>query len=141
MFFAANDANDHSLPNHVTQLRRVRSYKPAPDNIATFDDWCDRCGGVTGCSRQSGSINTGNSASGAIQLAIQLGYTDILIVGIDGGGGYHDGTGRPRDLHYLPDLMQALADDLPPGVTVRNASEYSLITCFDHTTLAEWLCQ
>jgi hypothetical protein len=141
MFFVAGDGIDKTLPGHVTQLQRVRTPGNAQKVIKTFEQWCDRYGAVLGCQRIAGLINTGNSATGAIQLAIQLGYTDILLVGVDGQGDYHDNTGKPRDLVYLPDLMQALADDLPEVVTVRNCSNRSRIKCFEYITLEQWLCQ
>lgn len=78
-------------------------------------------------------IHTGNSAWGALQLAIHMGAKRIALLGIDGHGGYVDTSGSPRDLSPMPGLFASAVDALRARrIEVRCGSPESTVTCFEN---------
>lgn len=83
-----------------------------------------------GLSPNNYSIHTGNSAWGALQLAVHMGARKIALFGVDGYGNYYMG-GKPRDLSMMADLFESAVGDLQRlGVEVVNGSPYSVVNCF-----------
>lgn len=90
-------------------------------------------------SRDKGAINTGNSGWGAFQLGAHMEPRYMAIFGIDGHGAYHYG-GNPKELGMLTDLFASSVPDLEEyGITVRNGSPNSIVTCFPTLHPAEAL--
>lgn len=80
-----------------------------------------------------GSIYTGNSGFGAVQLAIQMGARRIGIVGIDCTDTYWYGPGRPGSLMHLPSRFFRAKPDIDAlGIQVRIGSTFTkpAISCF-----------
>lgn len=76
-----------------------------------------------GLSETPGEIHTGNSAWGALQLAVQLGAKEILLIGVDATQDeYAIGQGRPRgSLAHVPNLFESAKDQLArKGIAVGN---------------------
>jgi len=96
-----------------------------------------------GLCRDKGGIHTGNSAFGALQLAVHMGAEYIGLFGIDGHGDYHYG-GAPRNLTMMPELFASTVDELDQlGIEVVNGSPTSTVTCFPRMPAREamdWLC-
>lgn len=57
-------------------------------------------------------INSGNSAFGALGLAYHLGFTDVLLVGVDGDSKERVEGGYSRDLSHLPQLFESAIDQI-----------------------------
>jgi hypothetical protein len=106
-----------------------------------------------GLSPSADAIHTGNSAWGALQLAVHMiraaGDADIgkiALFGVDGGNdGYAWGGGRPRNLEVMPKLFASAVPDLKRlGIAVMNASPTSTVTCFPRVSPGEamaWLAR
>lgn len=116
---------------HVTYLRRMTGDGPL--------------GALHGLSTNAGQINTGNSAWGALQLAVLMGARRIVLIGVDGGGPYFRGGGETRDLGHLPSLFaSAVSQFRRRDVEVANAGADSAITCFPRMPWEEaqrWIYQ
>lgn len=86
------------------------------------------------------SINTGNSAYGALQLAYHMGAEKVMLIGVDGHGKYANGVGQPKGrLDHLPELFASL--DMG-ACEVVNASPSSCVECFpkyDLESASTWL--
>lgn len=81
-------------------------------------------------SRDKGAIHTGNSAWGALQLAVHMEASQIALFGVDGYGEYYYG-GNPRDLSMMNDLFSSAVSELNEmGIEVVNGSRHSHVTCF-----------
>ncbi|MBD8129000.1 hypothetical protein IFU23_05750 [Pantoea agglomerans] len=90
-----------------------------------------------------------NSGQRAIQLAVHLGATRIILLGYDcsltGGTHWHgnhpDGLKNPDDesVQRWQGEFQRLADGLAPGITVINASRRTSLTCFPRQPLRDAL--
>lgn len=90
-----------------------------------------------GLSPDKRAIHTGNSAWGALQLAVHLGATRIALFGVDGAGPYHYG-GRPRELGMMPALFaSALGELTTRKVSVVNGSPDSEVRAFTLLTPEE----
>lgn len=98
-----------------------------------------------GISPDPSAIYTGNSATGAIQLAAHMGARRIVVFGMDGGGTYADSEREPRDLSPLKDLCYGLKCDLSiRNIEVLNASPDSSIDAFPRASIQDgkdWICQ
>lgn len=93
-----------------------------------------------GISENYGEIHTGNSGTGAIQVAAHMGAKRIAIFGMDGRGGYAGGVDRPNDLSPLPDLCDGLKRPLDArGIEVRNCSPDSIIRAWDRLSVEDGL--
>ena len=71
------------------------------------DYWFKRWGCISGLSEDKSKIHTGNSAYGALGLAYHLGYTKVLLVGVDGTQCERIEGGKPNNLSHLPKLFQS----------------------------------
>lgn len=95
-----------------------------------------RYDGVAGLASDLGEVNTGNSAYGALNLAVHMGAEKIVFIGLDGGGSRVEG-GRSCCLEHLPRLFDTVADSVKARVI--NASPHSLICCFEKMNIDEAL--
>jgi hypothetical protein len=98
-----------------------------------------------GLSADPGAIHTGNSAWGALQVAVLMGARRIALLGVDGArdAGYAYAPGCPRgSLDHLPRLFDSAIPQLQAlGIFVVNGSLASLVTCFprvDPVAALEW---
>lgn len=97
--------------------------------------------GEKGCDKRKGFVKHGyNSGYFAVQLAIDLGYKNIHILGMDitcGNNQYFYKTGTDDDSGYnhLINYMKALKTELPKDIKIYNYSEISTITCFEKRSL------
>lgn len=106
-YFCAVDPGD-SVPAGVTRLERVASRGREPRPRACPEWWLWRWSGVCGLSETPGKISSGNSAWGALGLAYQLGYRDVLLVGVDGTQEMRrSDRRRPNNLSHLPILFRS----------------------------------
>lgn len=147
---------DHSSSNidiMRTRFKNLTYYAAMPENFrAVFDHvkYLKRITGLghgrlktkKGLARDKGMIHTGNSAWGALQLAVHMEPRKIGLFGVDGQGPYHYG-GNPRDLTMMPELFASSVLQLKQlGIEVRNGSPKSLVDCFQRQTIQEvvqWL--
>lgn len=124
------------LPEHVTRWERVsarRMYLPRSVGHESPEWWLFRWGAILGLSKEPGKIHSGNSAYGALGLAHHLGYTDVLLVGIDGTADVRQSDGRPpNNLSHLPLLFQSAM----PQIKLATIGGMAGIP---HTTLEDWM--
>lgn len=91
-------------------------------------------------SEDPGTINTGNSAWGALGLAYHLRPGLIVLLGVDGTQEERREGGKPRSLVHLPDLFASAVPQLErEGIEVINGSPDSLVTCFPRMSPTEAL--
>lgn len=96
-------------------------------------------------SEDPASINTGNSAYGALGVAYHMQPKKIGILGLDGTkNGYAYGPGSPNgSLAHLPALFRSTMTQLRKrGIRVLNGSPNSMIACFPRchpSEVMEWL--
>lgn len=97
-------------------------------------------GGLFGLAREPDSIHAGNSGYAALGLAYHMYVKKLVIIGIDGIGGYWFDENRPRSLKHLPKLFQSAVPQLKErGIEVINASPDSILDCFPKVTADEAL--
>lgn len=99
-----------------------------------------------GISTKPDSVMSGNSAFGALQVAVLLGAKRIGLVGVDATqDGYWHGPGQSRSLVNLPAMFScAMPQLLRANIEVRLGTTYDRprVTCFapvHPTDLMEWL--
>jgi len=108
-------ASDHrfSILQHVNYLKRL------PNDIISFTN-------------NKSQIVSCNSGFAALNLAIHMGCSRVLYLGLDGQGRYSFSGGRPRDLSNMPSLFDNVSDELQSrGIIVKNGSLNSVITTFE----------
>lgn len=131
-YYAAVPDDFRPVSEHVRHLRRVTGQGHG------------RYLTKGGLSHDKRAINTGNSAWGALQLAVHMGATEIALFGIDGHGDYHYG-GSPRNLTMMPELFASAVDELGErNIRVVNGSASSTVDCFPRMAPREalqWLSQ
>lgn len=116
-----------NLPNHVVPWCRVE----APEGSHT-DKIMNRYRCVLGLNTEPGHINTGNSAYGALGLAYHLGFTDVLLVGVDATQDPRIEGGKPNDLSHLPELFGSTKKQ----IKIRSAG---LIQGIEKITIKDWI--
>lgn len=107
---------------HVTYLRRIKG--------------SGHLGQKPGMSKDPSSINTGNSAYGALNLALHMGAKRIAILGVDATSRYFYSDGTPGRLDHLPRLFSTAVPCLGSARVV-NGSPSSRVTCFEKMTPEE----
>lgn len=122
--------------------KAVKHFAPWPDLVVL------RNTGEQGLESQPHGLRTGqNSGYAAINLAVHLGATTIVLLGYDMAVGpkgqrYFDGTGRQQDAQYaifrrhFDTLVQPLT---AAGIAVVNASRQTALTAFRRLPLEEAL--
>lgn len=91
-----------------------------------------------GCSPYPDQIYTGNSLTGALQLAAHMGAKRICLFGADGTSAYADGSGHARDLSPMPDLCEGLKHDLiDRGIEVLNTTPFDVITTWPRVSIED----
>jgi hypothetical protein len=108
--------------------------------------WCVKNAPGRGIAESSDMIRTGNSAFGALQVAIHLGATKIGLIGVDANNEPHwHGDTRSKSLAGLPAMFSCAVPQLQKkGIEVRLGTIYDKpnVTCFKSQTpeeLLEWL--
>lgn len=103
--------------------------------------------GEKGCDKRKGFVKHGyNSGYFAVQLALDLGYKNIHLLGMDacydGGNVYYfndnyiDKNYQEKNVYsHLPNYMKALKTELQKDIKIYNYSEISIITCFEKRSL------
>lgn len=101
------------LPSHVDRLTLIARRAIKPPAKDTPEWWIWRWSAVLGLNKTPGHINTGNSAYGALGLAYHLGFTDVLLVGVDGTDTPRHSDGKkPNNLSHLPMLFESAMDQI-----------------------------
>lgn len=124
-YYAALPDSFTSVPGHVKVLQRVAG--------AGHGRYMTKAG----LSPDKRAIHTGNSAWGALQLAVHLGATRVALFGVDGAGAYHYG-GKPRELGMMPALFASAVEELGTRkISVINGSPDSEVRSFTLLTPEE----
>jgi hypothetical protein len=132
VYYCACDSTD-PLPEGVVRLLRVSGRKARePRPRGTPDWWLWRWSAVSGLSDKPGRIHSGNSAWGALGLAYQLGFRDVLLVGVDGTQAERVSGGRPNNLSHLPALFRSALGQV-------RLHSVGHLRGIPRTTLADWL--
>lgn len=102
-------------------------------------------GARAGLSADPSGIHTGNSAYGALGVALHMRARRVVLVGVDGNRVRRVDGGTPHSLTHLPDLFASARDDLAwSGCEVVNASPGSTVSCFPRMPLQRamrWIAQ
>jgi hypothetical protein len=123
------------LPNGstriITDTIEDRQVQIAPQPQPSF---LVRSRAILGLSTDPTGVNTGNSAYGALGLAFHLGFTHVLLVGVDGTQEKRVSDDHPPrgDLSHLPILFQSTLSQI-------NLSTISVMEGIPQTTLENWL--
>lgn len=127
-----------SLKRHVGKLNAVKhySYHPIMDRLKVrlWDSVK-----VSGVDKTPYVCHGYNSTYTAIGIAINLGYTDIRLMGFDAGKTYVDGL--PVEWPYfdhLVDKCKILRRELPHNIQIVNYSPESLVNAFKKKPLKDW---
>ena len=98
-------------------------------------------GWVPGLSEDPECIHTGNSAWGALQLAVHMGAKRILLLGVDGThSGYAFGPGAPRDLLLMRWIFGTAVMQLHKmGILVKTGNPRSRVDAFERVEANEGL--
>lgn len=128
----------YKIPNHVNKLIRL-SYQGSLSNFIPYSNewWLHKWKCKLGLSENLPNIHTGNSTYGALGLSYLLGFTHILILGLDATNEPRmNNEGRPEfSLDHLPLLFRSSKKQLlEKGISVLNGSINSKVTCFTRTT-------
>lgn len=124
----------YELPNSY-----IAFYKIMPDfdrravwlRAINGDGWM---GSHMGLRHDPAEIANGNSAHGALNLAMHMRPKAVALLGVDAThDGYFYGEGASTYLHHLPELFAA---ELPP-FPVFNGSPQSRVDCFPRMTPGE----
>lgn len=93
--------------NNVSRFTRIshRGIEPAQRHSSEWHFW--RWGCVAGLNTTYGKINTGNSAWGALGLALHLNATRVALVGVDASGDERIEGGFTNSLKHLPLLFES----------------------------------
>lgn len=124
---------DHREPPEpgIVWLRRLTGFGPL--------------GARAGLSADPSAIHTGNSAYGALGLAVHMGARRVVLAGVDGDGRRRIDGGYPRDLGHLPELFASASDELEwRSCSLRNASPQSVIRAYQQIDLSValwWLAE
>lgn len=104
-YYAAVDM-ETDLPPHVERYHRSKGVMLEPEEKGTPEWWLWRWSARRGLP-MVGSINTGNSAWGALQLAYKMGCTKAALVGVDANEQERLEGGKPNNLSHLPLLFES----------------------------------
>lgn len=147
-FWFTLDPSPSNMEIMKTRFFGIAYYAAVPDDFRVVSDHVRHLRRITGLghgryrtkgglSRDKGCIHTGNSAWGALQLAVHMGAKKVALFGIDGHGDYHYG-GSPRNLTMMPELFASSVGELKElGVEVINGSPSSVVDCFPRVTPTE----
>jgi len=137
LYFAALP-NQVGLPDGIVRYSRIaiggrsgnpKSSEPRPRRTPEW--WMWRWSATKTLSEKVGAIHTGNSMWGALQIAYQFGYREIILVGLDGTKHKRIEGGRPNNFAHLPMLFESALPQLnESGIKVINANPHSAVTCF-----------
>jgi len=137
-------ATNKQLPDHVTRLipvvggRKAGVKPPRKYHRTDYQMWHQSA--RKGLSLVPGYIHAGNSAWGALQLAVHKGAKEILLIGVDGTSDERATGGYSKDLRHLPKLFASAVPDLDAlGVRVINCSPASAVDCFEKRSVKEML--
>jgi len=92
---------------HAEYYQRITG-KPFENPVSNSPQWwANRLGCKLGLSKRVGQIHTGNSAWGALGLALHLGAEKVALVGVDANASPRIGGGYSRELCHLPLLFES----------------------------------
>jgi hypothetical protein len=92
------------IPSYTTRLERY-SPDPSPTREPEFEDGKLTC--AIGLNTAPNTINSGNSAFGALGLAYHLGFEKVGLIGVDANNAERVDGGFSRDLSHLPALFES----------------------------------
>lgn len=116
----------------VKRYERIarRGVEPVDKNSPEW--WLWRWSGVPGLSTKKTQIHTGNSAYGALGLALHLGFTDVALVGVDATTEERIEGGLPNNLSHLPLLFASALHQI-------NVVSCGHLTGIPQQSLEDWL--
>jgi hypothetical protein len=128
--------------NYGTPTAHPHHRPPIEPNVTFFErvSGPGPFGSAPGMCPWAHGINTGNSAWGALGLAVKMEPRKIGLIGVDGTQEPRVSGGTPSTLSHLPWLFSTY-DGAPE---VRNGNRNSAVTCFQSMPLGgllEWLAQ
>lgn len=96
----------------VTHYQRINKDYGWVLNDDSAEYWFKRWQCVVPMQTDRGKISTGNSAYGAINLAMHLGAKKVLLVGVDGTQQERVGGGYCKSLKHMPLLIDAASKQI-----------------------------
>jgi hypothetical protein len=123
----------HRVEAHpqINYLHRIPFHSISAHQLTDYDylHW--------GLNEDPGSINTGNSGYGALNMAYHMRPKNIILLGLDGTKGYFYDAGKvTRSLHHLPKIFSSAVPQLnAAGIEVINGSQFSTVSCFNRCNL------
>lgn len=137
--------------HHYTRVGDLPQYKYSLEKVGYQDVIQMKDDGIEGLSFEWPKLKNGkNSGYQAINLAILLGYNNIILLGYDmqhTGGKVHWFGDHPKPLNNAPigrckawiEYYNDMAKLLPEHVKVINATRETALTCFPQMSLKEAL--
>jgi hypothetical protein len=122
--------NAKSLDHRVTACPKMNYLHRIPfhtSNVIKSYDYL-----TWGLNEDVGSINTGNSGYGALNVAYHLKPKRVVYFGLDASAGYfYNDKSITRSLNHLPSIFRSALPQLrAANIEVLNASQNSNIDCF-----------
>jgi hypothetical protein len=124
---------DHKIQANpkINFLHRIPFHSVSQSDIKTYDylTW--------GFNDDRGSIHTGNSGFGAMNMAYHMRPKRIVLLGLDASSGYFFNENKPtRTLNHLPLIFRSTLPQLKEAnIEVLNGSQLSKIDCFPRYAL------
>lgn len=131
-YLAVDEADMHLYSGYGAHLLKRDEHRGEEPIYGTPLWWLWRWRAVPGLSEDPDVISSGNSAYGAIGLAYHMGYTDLLLVRVDGSPEPRVSGGVPNNLSHLPILIKSATEKI-------NIQSLSGIGGTRKTTVEEWL--
>lgn len=122
-------------PPHIIRYKRLFARgMPEPEQKNTQEWWFWRWNCGDGLSEETGSVNTGNSAFGALGVLYHLGYTHVALVGVDGTQDAKPDGSLPKNLSHLGILFATARFQI-------NITSCGKLDSVRMATLSEWLSE
>lgn len=124
---------EHADIPGVHRFNRIGYRGDEPAEKHSPEWWLWRWSAKSGLCVDPTEISSGNSAYGALNLALHLGYTDVALVGVDGTDEprCHDG-GKPNNLDHLRPLFASALEQI-------NVVSCGQLDSVPQMTLKEWV--
>lgn len=112
-YWCALDDLNRPLPEHVNKLKRVSQKHEYECYKGSVEYDIKRYSCKLGLDKRQGHISTGNSAYGALNLALHLGAKKVVLIGVDANlKPKLDNTYSKTDLKHLPLLFDSATNDI-----------------------------
>lgn len=124
-------ANAEQYPQAYVMTRLVGSYSAEPKDQQSIEWLLWHYKAKLGLTQEQGGISTGNSAYGALNLALHLGFKNAILIGVDGTQTPGIDESEPSDLRHLPTLFHSATSQL-------HLINCGLLEGFDHVDFNNW---